>query len=256
MEHHRLRKYRGPEVWARVRVAYEAGESGPSVARRFDVGLANLRKKCRREGWSRRHQAERLDRELAGERRRPDTPPGARGAEPDADAPIDRRAALTACLDHAARFMARGDGARAIAALKAAEVFDAVTQALNLNDPNDPWSGQPDPDGTRAGALRALEALRRQAEIDAAADVLARRMLSERVDDGRGLDAIYHWRAENLGPEVAARDHADAVERGHAGHYFEADGRLKPRDTIVFGEHGQPYRKRLEPPGADASYDD
>lgn len=61
MEHFRLRKYRGPEVWKRVREAYEAGESGPSVARRFDVGLANLRKKSRKEEWCRKHIAARLD---------------------------------------------------------------------------------------------------------------------------------------------------------------------------------------------------
>lgn len=68
MDHFRLRKYRGPEVWAVVRLAYGAGENGPSVAQRFDIGLANLGKKCRREGWSRRDQAERSDRELPVER--------------------------------------------------------------------------------------------------------------------------------------------------------------------------------------------
>ncbi|TPW00793.1 MAG: hypothetical protein FD125_2940, partial [bacterium] len=62
MEHYRLRKYRGPEVWARARAAYEEGQIGPEVARRYDVGLANLRKKAAREGWSRSHQAAAADR--------------------------------------------------------------------------------------------------------------------------------------------------------------------------------------------------
>ena len=54
MEHHRLRKYRGPETWDRVRQAYVAGESAPSVARRFDVGLSNLRRRAMAEGWTRK----------------------------------------------------------------------------------------------------------------------------------------------------------------------------------------------------------
>jgi hypothetical protein len=33
MDHYRPINYPGPEVWARVRQAYEAGESGPSMAR-------------------------------------------------------------------------------------------------------------------------------------------------------------------------------------------------------------------------------
>lgn len=62
MEHHRLRKYRGPETWARVRAAYIAGEPAPSVARRFDVGLSNPRRRARLEGWTRNRVAEALKR--------------------------------------------------------------------------------------------------------------------------------------------------------------------------------------------------
>jgi len=61
MDHFRLRKYRGPETWARVREAYLAGEPAPSVARRFDVSLANIRKKASREGWTRHALARRHD---------------------------------------------------------------------------------------------------------------------------------------------------------------------------------------------------
>lgn len=64
MDHYRQRKYRGPETWRRVREAYAAGESGPSVAMRFDVGLANLRKKAMREGWTRNCLAVASDRAL------------------------------------------------------------------------------------------------------------------------------------------------------------------------------------------------
>ena len=61
MEHHRLRKYRGPETWARVRQAYIAGESAPSLVRRFDVGYANLRRRARLEGWTRKIIAAQID---------------------------------------------------------------------------------------------------------------------------------------------------------------------------------------------------
>ena len=61
MEHHRLRKYRGPETWARVRQAYVAGESAPSLVRRFDVGYANLRRRARIEGWTRKAIAAQID---------------------------------------------------------------------------------------------------------------------------------------------------------------------------------------------------
>ena len=61
MEHYRLRKYRGPETWAQVRKAYVTGESAPSVARRFDVGLSNLRRRALAEGWTRKRIAVRMD---------------------------------------------------------------------------------------------------------------------------------------------------------------------------------------------------
>jgi hypothetical protein len=74
MDHHRLKKYRGPETWARVKAAYVAGESAASVALRFDVSVANLRKKASREGWTRRVVAVHLDEALP--RSAPDTQPG------------------------------------------------------------------------------------------------------------------------------------------------------------------------------------
>lgn len=149
MEHFRLRKYRGPKTWAKVREAYEAGESGPSCVRRFDVGLANLRKKALREGWTRRATAERLDREL------PEDDAGPSGWEDDADAaPVNRRQALDACLDHAAVAMARGESEKALAALKAALAYADLSGKLGKVD---------DPDGTERGRQAALAFLRGEA---------------------------------------------------------------------------------------------
>lgn len=151
MDHFRLRKYRGPKVWAKVREAYEAGESGPSCTRRFDVGLANLRKKARLEGWTRRHQAERADRELPREDSAVVAPDVSSGE------PMDRPTALNACLDHAARAMARGDGQKALAAIKAALAFTEVTRKLD---------GTEDLFAMEPGRQRALAFLRSQGVLE------------------------------------------------------------------------------------------
>ncbi|WP_343771731.1 hypothetical protein [Brevundimonas basaltis] len=140
-----MRKYRGPDTWRRVREAYVAGESGPSLARRFDVGLHNLRKKASREGWTRAAVAAGLDREL------PDAVEAVAGA-----APVDRHAALEACLDHAAAAMARGDGQKALAGLKAALAFTDLTRRLD-----DPGFVDPQEPGRQAAlAFLRAEALR------------------------------------------------------------------------------------------------
>ena len=131
-----------------MRAAYETGESGPSCARRFDVGLANLRKKARREGWTRRHVAARLDRELPSERI---TVPA---ASCDEGEPVDRQAALHACLDHAATAMALGEGPKALAALRAAMAFTELTRRLE---------SLADPDGMERGRQAALAFLRAKA---------------------------------------------------------------------------------------------
>ena len=47
-------KFRSDETWAEVRRGWEAGETGASLARRYDVGLANLWRRRAAEGWERR----------------------------------------------------------------------------------------------------------------------------------------------------------------------------------------------------------
>lgn len=46
-------KFRSEETWAEVRRGWEAGETGASLARRYDVGLANLWRRRAAEGWER-----------------------------------------------------------------------------------------------------------------------------------------------------------------------------------------------------------
>jgi hypothetical protein len=40
------------EQWAKIRHAYEAGETGSSLARRFPVTRAAIRKRAEKEGWT------------------------------------------------------------------------------------------------------------------------------------------------------------------------------------------------------------
>lgn len=219
MEHHRLRKYRGPETWARVRAAYVAGEPGPSVALRFDVGLSNLRKKARAEGWDRASLARANDlKPIRGE---PDPPPpaagpladegAARSAPLDFDPARDPGAAVRLALGRAAEDLAHGRIDRALASLRALQALDRL---LNLAPPP-PQTVRLPPD---------------PAEVRREAGRLARLML---CDDPAGVESghirwVLHWRARNLGPEAAAHDFALAVSRGWAAHHWDAEGRLRP----------------------------
>lgn len=132
MDHYRLRKYRGPETWAQVRKAYVAGESAPSVARRFDVGLSNLRRRAMAEGWTRARIAERLDlRPLRGGAG--DPPPALLAlAELEAlpETPrIAAGAAIAKAVQRAAWLISQGHSAEAGALLRAAEALDRMKWA-------------------------------------------------------------------------------------------------------------------------------
>lgn len=122
MEHHRLRKYRGPETWARVKAAYITGESAPAVARRFDVGLANLRRRAMLEGWTRNRIAERLDRQLPRESNDAGSGLGALSGT-QAMGTMEPKEALRLAAQHAAWLVCEGRAAEATALLKAADAL-------------------------------------------------------------------------------------------------------------------------------------
>jgi len=126
MEHHRLRKYRGPETWARVRQAYIAGESAPSLVRRFDVGYANLRRRARIEGWTRKAIAERLD--LKPIRGGADDPGPGLMPLSDAGEPadMDPHIALSDAVRRASGLLSIGKTDEANALLRAATALDRL----------------------------------------------------------------------------------------------------------------------------------
>jgi hypothetical protein len=132
MEHYRLRKYRGPETWEQVRKAYVAGKSAPSVARRFDVGLSNLRRRAMAEGWTRVRIAERLDlRPLRGGA--DDPPPGLTALAALEFLPevprIAADAAIIKAVRRAAWLVSEGQAAEAGAHLRAAEALERMKWA-------------------------------------------------------------------------------------------------------------------------------
>ena len=126
MEHHRLRKYRGPETWAQVRQAYIAGESAPSLVRRFDVGYANLRRRARIEGWTRKIIAEKLD--LKPIRGGADAPGvGLETLAEWSDAPpMNPHEALREAVRRAAGLLSQGKTAEATTLLRAASALEKL----------------------------------------------------------------------------------------------------------------------------------
>ena len=139
MEHYRLRKYRGPETWARVRKAYEAGESGPSCALRFDVGLSNLRKRARNEGWDRKSQARKNDlKPMRGEADPtepavPMVPISLKGcASGDVEPEFNPLEAATIAARKASWRAAQGDGRGAMEMLKVADHLGDILAKLEV----------------------------------------------------------------------------------------------------------------------------
>lgn len=133
MDHHRLRKYRGPETWAQVKAAYIAGEPAPAVARRFDVGLSNLRRRARLEGWTRNRIAGQLDLKPVRGASDGTKPAGARTAPPERE-PMppwtDPQTAYECAMWRAAWMVSQGQAAEAEALMKAADRLKQMTPEL------------------------------------------------------------------------------------------------------------------------------
>lgn len=228
MEHYHLRKYRGPEVWRRVRAAYEQGQTGPEVARRYDVGLSNLRKKAAREGWSRSHQAAAADRALLDPSATPE-------AAPASDAPTRPAAAVAAAVARASSALAGGRAAEAAGLLRAAGSLARLTgDSPDQADPADDGPLTPEEDAAReAAAKKGWDDLLDL--IEAQADALARQILAD-VPYAPAVHSgfVHAWRAQYLGPEAAASDHAGM--QANAAHrvafHWHDDGQPLPVDEV------------------------
>lgn len=233
MEHYRLRKYRSAETWARVREAYVAGESGPSVARRFDVGLANLRKKAREEGWDRRSVARVLERELPPRREAPPSGQSDRWGEAgvEDEAPdLDPDAAIDGVMRRAIAAAGQGRAAEAQGLIRAAEGLKRLTQPAHApgERPLTPaeWDARAAAEEVEKTAARALVVER----LSRLAEHMAHELLMQHPS---GVPAVYTpfvyaFRARHFGPEIEAADHRHAAAMGWPLDLWDADGRLKP----------------------------
>jgi len=119
----------GPETWGRIREAYLSGLSAPTVAARFGVSVAAIRKRAAREGWTKIARAS-----APGPARRPSS---ADGDPLAADAPgilaAAERPVVTAYripLSLSPRSLARQSLARAAHALREGRALDAQRMAL------------------------------------------------------------------------------------------------------------------------------
>lgn len=226
-------RQRSQAVWDRVEAAYLAGEPARSVARRFDVGYGNLRYRAHAEGWTRRAAMAGAEAEAQAEAvrldGRADTVVATTAGVP---AGTDPETAGEAGIRHAAALIATGRGSEALSLLKAvqglAQTLEAQALAQARADEEAAWDPVEDNGAGRYGDafdFRALERLSLEMAVKNAEAMLG--------DTGYGITsafghAAYHWRAANLGPEIARHDFEQGTRGGWAYRHWEADGTLKP----------------------------
>ncbi|MBJ7486695.1 hypothetical protein [Brevundimonas sp.] len=119
------------QTWDLARAAYVGGLSAREVCERFGVGEANLRKKARLEGWTKRDWAQARGIVDHGE-----PPPGvgsASNASPPSPAPLpaEDEDLMTTVLRRAREALTAGRGSEATALLKAAREFVVLHQDVD-----------------------------------------------------------------------------------------------------------------------------
>lgn len=204
----------GAEAWSLIRGAYLSGLSAPTVAARFGVSVSALRKRARREGWTKQ--------QYAAARALPDgaaplpvgqvapasvTAPA--GGHPvlsgglsedevvEAQLPnptIQPGALARRALAHAAQAVRDGQGLNAVRLARAAAEIARLDQLLE-------WDGDTDDEGPEAEArFRGRQDIMRVFIREQALD-LARRMA-----DGRPLPPAYVDLEAMLARQAAMRD--------------------------------------------------
>lgn len=189
----------GAEAWSLIRGAYLSGLSAPTVAARFGVSVSALRKRARREGWTKL--------QYAATRALPDGVPGGVGPSQAGQAPvaaappapalsgsrsedevveaqlpnmsIQPGAVARRALAHAAQAVRDGQGLNAVRLARAAAEIARLDQLLE-------WEGDTDDEGPEAEQrFQARQQMMRVFIREQALD-LARRMA-----DGRPLPPAY-----------------------------------------------------------------
>lgn len=242
MAQFRPRKHRGSATWAKVKRDYLSGIPARVVAERHDVGLSNLKRKAREEGWRRCHHALELEAEQAAAF-------GDASADvavavvvetpaPEPAEPVTPEIAFEAAVDKAAVALAAGRSAEATSLLKAAR------DLLQLLGPN--GLHPPPPPPTEADMKRRWQEMlyseEGRAQVRKAAEHLAENMMSLPAGTpGAHGWFVYDWRRRTLGQAVADQDRAAATGMGFGDAYWRPDGTMLTR-----AEYDEKERLRWE----------
>lgn len=155
---------------------------------------------------------------------------GGAGASPEVA--LEPGAAIAQGKARAAALIAQGRGTEARALLMAIEAMEraAPPEAETAEAPGGGLNGQ----GLRGEALKdagmraLLITLERDAVIRSLATTVAHAMLAKPETAPVGqLPYVDHWRARNLGPEVAERDRAAEAAGGYGETFWDEEGRMR-----------------------------
>lgn len=137
----------GPQTWALVREDYLSGVPARVCAARYGVGLSNLKRRAREEGWTRRDHAARLEAQRPVAARAPGACPGAAPGEPevpmipislkgcaegDVEPEFNPLEAATIAARKASWRAANGDGRGAMELLKVADHLGDILGKLEV----------------------------------------------------------------------------------------------------------------------------
>lgn len=204
----------GPRTWTLVRELYLSGLTAEEVSARTGVGVAAMRRRMGREGWTRTAQAEGV---TAGAHPLPAAAP--QDEEPDDGEALDPVALAHAVGRRAARALAAGRTAEAAALARTGEQVLAFLDRL------------PPPPEDEEGLPQLQEAWVTQ--VWNAASRLAEQLLKEGHTPAVHARAALRWRADNLGPEVAEADRRRAQADGWAASVYDEHGALRPPQSFA-----------------------
>lgn len=227
-------KQRSPAVWAKVKDAYLAGEPAASVARRFDVGVGNLRFRANKEGWTRKAQLQAEVVEEAAEQTRLEG-----RADPEAAPPLqyDDGRCPSALLRHLSAEDHLREGlrlaARRIAEGRAQEGEALVKAARALADSTS--SQLPTMEQLEGSFVGGLEALARAVEYRAWGVATSLHKLEP--DPPAGSEVFYFHLRDRYGRGADGDRRWVTEHRPELAHLWDAEGRVpappEPDDEAV-----------------------
>lgn len=216
----RTRRNFPAETWAVVRDAYLGGETAESIQKRLGISVNTIRKRATRCGWTHVAHARAIRR----------------SGDEDGLTPIAPAQARAGAVAQASALLAAGRAVEATALLKAAETLARVADVdpAGASAPGDLGPLTPEQDAAReAAAKKGWDDLLDL--IEAQADALARQILADVAYAPAVHSGFVHaWRAQYLGPEAAAHDHArmQANAAHRVAFHWHDDGQPLPVDEV------------------------